>query len=99
MTDSHFNLLKTASYIVLLLAVVLFLSTKGITDESVISLNGDMPKYLMNGAYIHDLIDDIMHTCILQDTLPCHWGITRCFSGLPRRLSTRSLEFRYFLRD
>ncbi|MHA2344412.1 MAG: ArnT family glycosyltransferase [Candidatus Hodarchaeales archaeon] len=59
MTDSHFNLLKTASYIVLLLAVVLFLSTKGITDESVISLNGDMPKYLMNGAYIHDLIDDM----------------------------------------
>jgi 4-amino-4-deoxy-L-arabinose transferase-like glycosyltransferase len=43
----------------LLCAIVLALSTKGITDESVVSMNGDMPKYLMNGVYFYDLLDDM----------------------------------------
>jgi hypothetical protein len=38
---------------------VLVLSTKGITDEGVVSLNGDMPRYIMNGVYFYDLISDL----------------------------------------
>jgi Dolichyl-phosphate-mannose-protein mannosyltransferase len=30
----------------------------GITDEAYVSLQGDMPRYLMNGAYFHDLAID-----------------------------------------
>ena len=42
--------------ILLLGTIVLILSSKGITDESVVSLQGDMAKYLMNGVYFYDLI-------------------------------------------
>jgi len=38
--------------------VVLLASSRGITDEAVVSLQGDMPRYLMNGVYVHDLIKD-----------------------------------------
>lgn len=41
---------------VCLLAVVL--SARGITNESAVSLHGDMPKYLMNGVYMLDLLRD-----------------------------------------
>ena len=43
----------------LLAGVVLLVSTKGITTESAVCLNGDMPKYLMNGAYLYDLLRDL----------------------------------------
>jgi len=46
-------------YIGGLLFIVIALSTKGITDESVVSLNGDMPKFLMNGVYLYDLLTDL----------------------------------------
>jgi hypothetical protein len=55
----YFVLTRSAIYIVLLCTVVLVLSTKGITDESTVSLHGDMPKYLMNGVYFYDLIGDL----------------------------------------
>ncbi|GAK58830.1 4-amino-4-deoxy-L-arabinose transferase and related glycosyltransferase of PMT family-like [Candidatus Vecturithrix granuli] len=45
-------------YIVSLCIIAIVLSSKGITDESVISMNGDMPRYLMNGVYFYDLASD-----------------------------------------
>jgi hypothetical protein len=60
---------KMACYIGLLCLIVLILSTKEITNENVLSMNGDMPRYLMNGVYLHDLLDDlpvknpIKHAC------------------------------------
>lgn len=35
------------------------LSTRGITSEGTVSLQGDMPRYLMNGAYFYDFIRDL----------------------------------------
>lgn len=49
---------RCAIYLSLVGIVCLILSTKGISDESVVSLNGDMPRYMMNGVYFHDLIRD-----------------------------------------
>jgi hypothetical protein len=46
-------------YITLICTIVLILSAKGIWDESVISMHGDMPRYLMNGAFFYDLIRDL----------------------------------------
>ncbi|MCP4397229.1 MAG: glycosyltransferase family 39 protein [bacterium] len=46
-------------HIVILCVVVFLLSAKGITDESVVSWQGDMPRYLMNGVYFYDLIGDL----------------------------------------
>jgi len=33
---------------------------KGVTDESVVSLEGDMPKYLMNGVFAYDYTRDVL---------------------------------------
>jgi len=32
---------------------------RGITDEGAVSLDGDMPHYLMNGVFLHDVIRDM----------------------------------------
>jgi hypothetical protein len=45
-------------YISLLGFIILLLTTKGITDEGTISLQGDMPRYLMNGVYFLDFLKD-----------------------------------------
>lgn len=57
---------RTGWYIAALGAVALLLSSKGIGDESVVSLQGDMPRYMMNGVYLYDLLreapfDDILN--------------------------------------
>lgn len=39
--------------------IVLLLSTRGITSEGTVSLQGDMPRYLMNGAYFYDFMRDL----------------------------------------
>lgn len=49
---------KTLVYIAILCMIVLLLSTKGITDESVISMQGDMARYLVNGTFFYDLSRD-----------------------------------------
>ncbi len=36
------------------------LAAVGITDESVVAMNGDMPKYLMNGAFFYDFLRDLL---------------------------------------
>ena len=41
---------------VCLLGIVL--AAPGLTDESHVSLDGDMPRYLMNAAFLHDLARD-----------------------------------------
>jgi hypothetical protein len=35
------------------------LSGRGLFDEGVASLYGDMPRYLMNGVFVHDLVRDM----------------------------------------
>ncbi len=50
---------KSSIYIVLLCVVILLLSTKGIMDEGTVSLQGDMPRYLMNGVYFYDFFRDL----------------------------------------
>lgn len=55
-------------YIFFLGIVVLLLSTKGITDESTVSLQGDVPRYLMNGVYFHDLLRDLPLTRVIEYT-------------------------------
>lgn len=56
---NHSYLAKSTIYIALLCTIVIVLSTKGIMDEGVVSWPGDMPRYLMNGAYFYDLIRDL----------------------------------------
>jgi hypothetical protein len=41
---------KSAIYIILLCIIILLLATKGIRDEGTVSLQGDMPRYLMNDS-------------------------------------------------
>jgi hypothetical protein len=55
----HLQRYKSVYYLCLICVIVLILSVKGITDEATVSLNGDMPKYLMNGVFFHDLINDL----------------------------------------
>lgn len=52
----------------MLCLVVVVLSSKGIGDEATVSLQGDMPRYLMNGVYFHDLIRDLPLTNIIDYT-------------------------------
>ena len=49
---------KTAPFAVLL-GVILLLTTKHIGDESYVSQNGDMPRYLMNGVFLKDALRDL----------------------------------------
>jgi hypothetical protein len=44
---------------VVVCGVALFLSTRGMSSEGTVSLQGDMPRYLMNGAYFYDLLHDL----------------------------------------
>jgi 4-amino-4-deoxy-L-arabinose transferase-like glycosyltransferase len=51
-----------------LCVVVLLLSTRGISSEGTVSLQGDMPRYLMNGAYFWDLLHDLPITHLVEYT-------------------------------
>lgn len=61
----YFYPMRSPIYIVLLCTLVLVLSTKKITDESIVSSQeitssqGDIPRYLINGVYFYDLIRDL----------------------------------------
>lgn len=35
------------------------LVARGLTDEAAVSLDGDMPHYLLNGVFLHDLLHDL----------------------------------------
>ncbi len=57
---------KAALLPAVLCVVALTLASRGITSEATISLNGDMPRYLMNGVYFYDLIRDGVPTDVMQ---------------------------------
>ena len=50
--------------LLLCVAIVLgaALATRGITDEGAVSLQGDMPRYMMNGVFIRDFLADPVFT-------------------------------------
>jgi hypothetical protein len=60
---------KSVIYIAVLGIVALILSTKGITDEGTICLQGDPPRHMMNGVYFYDLIKDLPITNPIEYTL------------------------------
>ena len=55
-------------YIISLCVVILVLTTKNITKEDAIYLQGDMPRYLMNGVYFYDFIKDFPINNIIDYT-------------------------------
>jgi len=46
-------------YLIMIGLSVLLLSTNGLTNSGAVSLQGDMPRYLMNGVFFHDSIQDL----------------------------------------
>jgi 4-amino-4-deoxy-L-arabinose transferase-like glycosyltransferase len=60
--------LWVAQLVVCVLAAVL--ASNGITDEGAVSLDGDMPHYLMNGVFVRDLMAD------MPLTAPLHYAKT-----------------------
>lgn len=61
MENKHIRLcnkvcLKTVISLILLCSIVIILSAKGINDENNIVMNGDMPRYLMNGVFFYDAV-------------------------------------------
>ncbi len=60
---------KSVIYIAILCTVAILLSTKGITDEGTVSLNGDSPRHMMNGVYFFDLIRDFPFSNPIEYTL------------------------------
>jgi hypothetical protein len=59
---------RSIIYTILLCVVILVLTTKDITKEDTIYLQGDMPRYLMNGVYFYDLIKDFPINNIIDYT-------------------------------
>lgn len=43
-------------FLILICGIIVVLAGKRITDENVISMQGDMSRYIMNGVYFHDLL-------------------------------------------
>lgn len=52
--DLFFNFRKEYCYLFFVTLFSIVLSTRGIFDEGVISQNGDMPRYMMNGVFVYD---------------------------------------------
>ena len=48
--------------------IAIVLATRGITDEGAVSLQGDMPRYLMNGVYFLDVLRDLPTTDLVEYT-------------------------------
>lgn len=55
----YLPLSRSLVYLTLLTLILLLLLTPGLTDEAFVSLQGDMPRYLMNGVYFYDLLRDL----------------------------------------
>ena len=49
---------RTTAAALVLIVIGLAVSTKNLSQEAAVSLQGDMPRYLMNGVYFHDVIKD-----------------------------------------
>jgi hypothetical protein len=50
--------LALAASLIVCAAMVIAFGSRGITDESAVSLQGDMPRYLVDGTYFLDLLRD-----------------------------------------
>lgn len=46
------------SYVLVACAVMVLLGARGMHSETTVSLQGDMPRYLMNGVFVHDFVRD-----------------------------------------
>jgi len=55
-------------YTMFLCVVIVILTTKNITKEDTIYLQGDMSRYVMNGVYFHDLVKDFPINNIIDYT-------------------------------
>ncbi len=65
----HLTTTKSVISIAIICIVTLLLSTKGITDEGTVSLQGDPPRHMMNGVYFYDLLKDLPITNPIEYTL------------------------------
>jgi hypothetical protein len=54
----HVRRHRSRYVLTLICSMVIILSVKGIVDEGIISMNGDMPRHLMNGVFFHDFVRD-----------------------------------------
>ena len=59
---------RSIIYTILLCVVIIVLTTKDITKEDTIYLQGDMSRYIMNGVYFYDLIKDFPINNIIDYT-------------------------------
>ena len=59
---------KIFIYISFLFIVSIILSSKGVKSEEIVSFQGDMPKYIMNGVFFYDLIREFQFTNIIEYT-------------------------------
>ena len=57
---------QTGLAVTIICVVISILAGRGITDEEMVSLQGDMPRYLMNGVFLHDLIRDFPITNFME---------------------------------
>ena len=62
----YFTRYKTSIYLLVICLCASVLVGKNITDEEMVTLNGDMPRYLMNGAYLWDVLRDFPLGNILE---------------------------------
>jgi len=58
-TEGHAGALLPIIGVVAACLIGGMLAAVSITDESVVGMNGDMPKYLMNGAFFYDYVRDL----------------------------------------
>src|SRR5688572_31998265 len=59
---------KTFFYTFFLCIVAVILASKNIKSEEAVSLQGDMPKYMMNGVFFYDLIRESSLANIIEYT-------------------------------
>ena len=62
----YFERYKVPIYLLVICLLASMLVGKNITDEEMISLNGDMPRYLMNGVYLLDVLRDLPFESFLE---------------------------------
>jgi 4-amino-4-deoxy-L-arabinose transferase-like glycosyltransferase len=54
----HVRRHRSRYVLTLICSMVIILSVRGIVDEGIISMNGDMPRHLMNGVFFYDFVRD-----------------------------------------
>jgi hypothetical protein len=57
---------QTGLAVTIICVVISIVAGRGITDEGMVSLQGDMPRFLMNGVFLQDLLRDFPITNFMQ---------------------------------